>query len=183
MVPISSFRNGDGPCVILIGGCHGDEYEGQIITRTVLNSIEVEDVRGQLIVLPAANAEAVRAARRFSPSDDGNLNAVFPGRAKGTTTERIAHFIETVLMPRAELVVDIHSGGKPIDYFPSAMISGAVDGDRRRRLVELTRSFGLPIAFFVDEEDYTPSSLLGACDRAGVFNISAEMVAEVSLSR
>ncbi|MDH2399130.1 putative deacylase [Bradyrhizobium sp. JR1.5] len=175
MVPITSIRNGDGPCVVVIGGCHGDEYEGQLIARSLLGTVEVEDVRGQLIMLPAANAEAVRAGRRFAPSDDGNLNAVFPGRESGTATERIAHFIETVLMSRAELVVDIHTGGRSIDYFPSAMLSGAIDGDRRRRVVDLTKALGLPVAFFVDEEDYTPSSILGACDRAGVLNISAEI--------
>lgn len=82
MVPVTSIRNGDGPCVVVIGGCHGDEYEGQIIARSLLGAVEVEHVRGQLIVLPAANAKAVRAGRRFSPSDDGNLNAVFPGRKR-----------------------------------------------------------------------------------------------------
>ncbi|UCI32068.1 succinylglutamate desuccinylase/aspartoacylase family protein [Mesorhizobium sp. B4-1-4] len=175
MVPITSIRNGDGPCIIVIGGCHGDEYEGQIIARTALNRIKAEDVRGQLIVLPAANAEAVRIGQRFSASDNGNLNTAFPGSPSGTTTQRIAHFLETFLIPRADVVLDIHSGGKHIDYFPSAMISGAIEGERRQRLIELTRCFGLPVAFFVDEEDYTASSLLGACDRAGVLNITAEI--------
>ncbi|WP_409190209.1 succinylglutamate desuccinylase/aspartoacylase family protein [Bradyrhizobium sp. RDM4] len=92
MVPVTSIRNGDGPCVVVIGGCHGDEYEGQIIARSLLGAVEVEHVRGQLIVLPAANAKAVRAGRRFSPSDDGNLNAVFPGReaARRPSASRIS---------------------------------------------------------------------------------------------
>ncbi|WP_413993261.1 succinylglutamate desuccinylase/aspartoacylase family protein [Labrys okinawensis] len=175
MVPIISMRNGDGPCVVVIGGCHGDEYDGQFLARRLLDTVEIENLRGQLIVLPAANPEAVRVGRRFSPADNGNLNAVFPGKENGTATERIAHFIETVLMPRAELVVDIHGGGRHVNYFSSAMISEAIRGDKRRRVVELTKVLGLPVAFFVDEEDYTSSSLLGACDRAGVMNISAEI--------
>ncbi|MBZ9603024.1 succinylglutamate desuccinylase/aspartoacylase domain-containing protein [Phyllobacterium chamaecytisi] len=175
MIPISSIRNGDGPCVVVIGGCHGDEYEGQFLARRLLDTVEVESLCGQLIVLPAANAEAVRVGQRFSPADNGNLNTVFPGKEKGTATECVAHFIETVLMSRAELVVDIHGGGRHVNYFSSAMISGAVSGDRRSRVIELTKALGLPVAFFVDEEDYSSSSLLGACDRAGVMNISAEI--------
>ncbi|MFB9947517.1 succinylglutamate desuccinylase/aspartoacylase family protein [Rhizobium puerariae] len=183
MVPITSIRRGAGPCVIVIGGCHGDEYEGQLIVRSLLARITPEAVDGQIIVLPAANPAAVRAGRRYAPADNGNLNTAFPGKVDGTATQRIAHFMETVLLPRADLVIDIHSGGKPIDYFPSAMLSGAVEGTRRDELVTLAKSFGLPVAFFVDEEDQTPSSILGACDKAGVLNISAEIGGGGSVER
>ncbi|QRM32367.1 succinylglutamate desuccinylase/aspartoacylase family protein [Microvirga sp. VF16] len=175
MIPVTSVRNGAGPCAIIMGGCHGDEYEGQLVSRSLLADIRPEDVTGQLIILPAANAPAVQAGTRFSPVDGSNLNGVFPGRVDGTPTERIACFIETVLLPRASVMVDIHSGGKPVDYVPSTMISGVLDGERKRELVELVKSFGLPVAFFVDKADYSPSSVLGACDRAGVFNISVEV--------
>ncbi|MGZ9722690.1 phosphonate metabolism protein/1,5-bisphosphokinase (PRPP-forming) PhnN [Rhizobium miluonense] len=175
MVPISSIRRGSGPCVVVMGGCHGDEYEGQIIARLLLASLDPAKVTGQIIILPAANPAAVRAGRRFSPADNGNLNTAFPGKADGTATQRIAHFIESVLLPRSNLVVDIHSGGLPVEYCTSAMMSGAVSGARREKLISLAKAFGLPVAFFVDEEDATPSSVLGACDRVGVLNISAEI--------
>ncbi|TBX97331.1 succinylglutamate desuccinylase/aspartoacylase family protein [Rhizobium laguerreae] len=175
MVPITSIRRGAGPCIIVIGGCHGDEYEGQLIARSLLACVEPESVTGQIIVLPAANPAAVRAGRRYSPADNGNLNTAFPGKIDGTATQRIARFMESVLLPRADLVIDIHSGGKPVQYFPSVMLSAAAQGTRRDELVALVESFGLPVAFFVDKEDQTPSSILGACDRAGVLNISAEI--------
>jgi len=175
MVPITSIKRGAGPCVLVIGGCHGDEYEGQLIARALMARIEPADVTGHIIVMPAANPAAVRAGRRYSPLDNGNLNTAFPGHPAGTATQRIAHFIETVLLPRADLVIDIHSGGTPVDYFPSAMISGAVTGVRRAELIGLVESFGLPVAFFVDDEDQTPASVIGACDRVGTLNISAEI--------
>jgi len=30
-IPVASIKNGDGPCVLIIGGVHGDEYEGQLV--------------------------------------------------------------------------------------------------------------------------------------------------------
>ena len=29
-VPLFSIKRGEGPCCLLLGGCHGDEYEGPI---------------------------------------------------------------------------------------------------------------------------------------------------------
>uniref|UniRef100_UPI0004638808 succinylglutamate desuccinylase/aspartoacylase family protein n=4 Tax=Hyphomicrobiales TaxID=356 RepID=UPI0004638808 len=183
MVPITSFKSGAGPCVLVMGGCHGDEYEGQLIARALLGKLDLSDVTGQLIVMPSANPHAVAAGRRYSPLDDGNLNTAFPGSTTGTSTQRIAHFIETVLLPRADLVIDMHSGGTPVDYIPSVMISNAVEGARRQRLIELVRTFGLPVAFFVDDEDQTPSSVIGACDRTETLNITLEIGGGGSVAR
>jgi predicted deacylase len=180
--PIVSIKNGNGPCVVLIGGCHGDEYEGQVLAAKLASTLKPDEIRGQVVILPAANAAAVEAGRRYSPIDEGNLNRAFPGSAQSTPTGMVAHYIEGTLLPRADLVIDIHSGGNSVEYTPSAMVSHLVERDRMARLIELVRVFGLPISFVVDHADDAPSSVLGACDRAGVFNISAELAGGGSMS-
>ncbi|MFQ5426058.1 MAG: succinylglutamate desuccinylase/aspartoacylase family protein, partial [Gaiellales bacterium] len=69
-------------------------------------------IRGRVIIMPALNLPALLAGQRLSPVDGKNMNRVFPGERNGTITSVIAHYVSTELLPRADAVVDIHSGGK-----------------------------------------------------------------------
>ncbi|MCB2042915.1 MAG: succinylglutamate desuccinylase/aspartoacylase family protein, partial [Rhodoferax sp.] len=82
-IPIAVIRNGDGPTVFLMSGNHGDEYEGQITLAKLIRELEPEQVRGRIIILPAANLPAAMAGTRVSPIDQGNLNRAFPGDPQG----------------------------------------------------------------------------------------------------
>lgn len=98
-VPIVSLRNGDGPTLLLMGGVHGGEYEGQIAIANLARALQAKDIRGRVILLPMANAPAATAGLRTSPIDEGNLNRLFPGDPAGTPSQIIAHYIETQLLP------------------------------------------------------------------------------------
>ena len=76
-IPIASLKNGDGPRVLLMGGTHGDEYEGQVILSSLIRTLPLDQVTGQIIILPMANFPAAEAGLRTSPLDDGNLNRAF----------------------------------------------------------------------------------------------------------
>ena len=101
-----------GTTIVAIGGTHGDEYEGPVGLKNLINALDPTAlVAGRLIVLPTLNVPAFRAGKRDSPHDGLNMNRVFPGDAAGTITRRIAHFMTTEVLPRADVVIDIHSGG------------------------------------------------------------------------
>src|SRR5258708_17934375 len=78
-IPVAVFKNGAGPRILLLGGVHGDEFEGQMMLMKLMRSLDIDNVRGQLIILSAANAPAAFAGRRTSPLDDNNLNLQYPG--------------------------------------------------------------------------------------------------------
>ncbi len=40
LVPIATIANGDGPTVLVSGGNHGNEYEGQIACLRLIDEIE-----------------------------------------------------------------------------------------------------------------------------------------------
>ena len=147
-VPLVSIRNGAGPTVLLMSGVHGDEYEGQVALTRLIRSLEPAEVSGQVIILPMANFPAAKAGTRVSPIDDLNLNRVFPGDAAGRPTEKLAHYIETQLMPRADYVFDLHSGGASLHYLPTAILGWTEDAEDRRRQIEVARIFGTPFACF-----------------------------------
>ncbi len=119
-VPIGVIAGGPGPTALVTAGVHGDEYEGLVIARRLLRDLDPEQVKGRIIVMPAVNLPAVRAAARVSPIDGGNMNRAFPGGTGGPTA-LIADFIERRLLPEVDVAVDLHSGGTQSIYSPCAM--------------------------------------------------------------
>src|ERR1700712_15851 len=121
-LPMVVLQNGTGPTALFVSGTHGDEYEGQVALCNLARSLRPEAIQGRVILLPAANLPAALAGRRTSPIDDGNLNRLFPGDPDGSVTEQIAWFVEHELVARADMVVDLHSGGSSLMYVPSALM-------------------------------------------------------------
>ncbi|MDB5848163.1 MAG: putative deacylase [Rhodoferax sp.] len=150
-IPVASIRNfshGEGPVVIVSAGTHGDEYEGQIIVSKLIREIEPAMIKGQLILLPMANAPAAEAGLRTSPLDDGNLNRLYPGDPLGTPTQIIAHYIEHTLLARAQLMLDLHSGGSSLLYDGANMMGlEPRDAAEETYVTGLLEAFGLPRAF------------------------------------
>ncbi|UVK41345.1 N(2)-acetyl-L-2,4-diaminobutanoate deacetylase DoeB [Mesorhizobium sp. AR10] len=118
MIPICVIRNGKGPAALLTGGNHGDEYEGPLALYDLARTLDPRHVSGTVIIVPAMNYPAFRAGTRTSPIDKGNLNRSFPGRPDGTVTEKIADYFQRELLPRSDIALDFHSGGKTLDFVP-----------------------------------------------------------------
>jgi N-alpha-acetyl-L-2,4-diaminobutyrate deacetylase len=120
LIPVTVIKNGDGPTALFAGGNHGDEYEGPIALLDLARNLEPSEITGRVILLPMMNYPAVRAGRRTSPIDGGNLNRLFPGKPDGTITQKIADYVTATLLPQADVVVDLHSGGKTLEFVPYA---------------------------------------------------------------
>src|SRR5258708_39942778 len=110
-MPSAVIKNGKGPTLLTMSGNHGDEYEGQVTNTKRIRRLEARDVKGRVIVLPAANFPAAMAGVPTSPVDAGNLNRSFPGDPGRPPPRMIAHFIGTVPFPMAGLGSDPHFGG------------------------------------------------------------------------
>lgn len=149
-VPMICIRNGSGPTALLTAGTHGDEYEGQIallrLARDLARDLAQVRLSGRVILLPALNRPAVLAGRRNSPLDGGNLNRVFPGDPEGGPTDMIAHYVASELFPRADLVIDLHSGGSSLDYLPMALARPGRDETARAAQHRLLKSFAAPLS-------------------------------------
>ena len=175
-IPVASIRNGAGPKVLLMAGNHGDEYEGQILLSRLIREVEPAMVRGQMVILPMANFPAADAGLRTSPIDQGNLNRTFPGDPLGSPTEVIAHYIETVLLAGADLLVDLHSGGSSLLYHQANML--AVDGktaDDKAKLRALFTALGLPHALFLEVGEGPGYFSSSAAKRQGAMAITTEL--------
>jgi len=145
-VPITLFRNGDGPSILLTAGTHGDEYEGQVVLTRLVQRLQAEDIRGTLIVIPALNAPAAIAGTRVSPLDGGNLNREYPGDPNGGPTAKIADYMTTRIVPMVDVVGDFHGGGASLAYRPhaSTQYHPDADPDLKRRSLDAVCALGVP---------------------------------------
>jgi len=173
-IPVACVANGDGPTALLLAGNHGEEYEGQVILSNLIRDLAPDDVAGRIIILPMANFPAAAAGRRTSPIDDGNLNRRFPGDPTGGVTDVIAHFIEEVLAPRADILFDLHSGGSSLTYLPTAFLAAPPDDTQRTDRRALLQAFGLPFGLFY-ESDPTTTFSSGAAARKGLTSVMTEL--------
>jgi len=173
-MPIAVIKNGKGPTVLSMSGNHGDEYEGQIANSKLIRNLDPKEVRGRVIVLPMANFPAAHAGMRTSPIDQGNLNRSFPGDPNGTPTWMISHYIETELFPRADLVMDLHSGGSSLNYIPSALARIRGDKKKDKKTMELLEAFAAPISYITNALGENRTST-AAAERAGTMIIGTEL--------
>ena len=176
LVPVTVVNRGSGPTALVMAGNHGDEYPGQVATLRLMRALASapDKVTGRVILIPALNVPASKAATRLSPLDGKNLNRSFPGRADGTPTEMIAHFLTTVLFPLANIVIDMHTGGRSLDFYPCAHMHLVDDRRQRRQMVEGTLAWGSDFAFLYT--DVAGSGLLPVeAERQGKIVITTEM--------
>jgi len=173
-VPIISLKGGDGPVLLLIGGTHGDEFEGPSVIMRLIHLLEPSEIHGQVIAIPALNAPAVLSSSRVSPLDGANLNRAFPGEFAGGPTAMLAHFLETEILPRCDAVIDMHSGGKASYFQPCALPTHCDDQTLAAKNMNLAQVFGLPLIWRLGAHNDN-RSVNSAAERAGVAMIATEL--------
>lgn len=147
LLPIAKLGDNDGPTTMIFGGNHGDEYEGPVTLMKLVRDWSERPVRGSVIVVPMLNQPAVLSGTRLSPVDGMNMNRAFPGQEDGSLTSRIAHFVATRLIPRADLVIDIHSGGSSMHMLPSVNMHDLEPGRQMVEMMEAGKYWGAPYVF------------------------------------
>jgi predicted deacylase len=100
-----------GPVLALIAGTHGMEYVPIVALQRMRDRIDPRTLKGTVIMVHVANMPSFLGRTiYYSPVDGKNLNRVYPGKADGTISERIADTITREVIARATHVVDLHCG-------------------------------------------------------------------------
>ncbi|MDB4743875.1 succinylglutamate desuccinylase/aspartoacylase family protein, partial [Planctomicrobium sp.] len=136
-----------GPTVLILGGNHGDEYQGQIAAMKLARELTPEMVTGRVILIPSLNFPAAQAATRLSPLDGMNMNRAFPGEEEGSVTSQIAHYLTTVLFALSDVVIDIHSGGRSMEFVPCAHMHLVEDLNQRKKMLAAMLAWNTDFAF------------------------------------
>ena len=100
-----------GPVLALIAGTHGMEYVPIIALQRMRDAIDARTLKGTIVMVHVANMPSFLGRTiYYSPIDGKNLNRVYPGKADGTISERIADVITREVIGRATHVIDLHCG-------------------------------------------------------------------------
>jgi predicted deacylase len=139
--PVVRFGSGQSPRVLFIAGIHGDEPEGPaacIKLSRILAELSPADFSGSVAIVPFANRLAIEQGRRTNPADSRDLNRCF-GKPVLTESHVLAQTIETELMAWADIIVDLHSGGRGYSFVSHLEWiggEGAAPGGRVRELMD-----------------------------------------------
>lgn len=173
-IPIVVLANGKGPTLLFTGGVHGDEYEGQIAVSRLAATLRAEDIQGRIILLPMVNVPAALNDTRLSPIDNRDLNRCFPGNPRGTFSDMLAHFIDSVILPHVDISVDVHTAGHSMDAALSTNMHYVADAGLRARTLAAAAAFGAPynVVFWGVDEGAT---LTSAVERRGILSIGTEL--------
>ncbi len=109
---------GDRPRLAVVAGIHGDEGEGIAALMELWKDISPIDLRGRLVIVPVANPTAFAADSRCSPLDGLDLNRIFPGRADGAASEKVAFRLFEEVLSKVDFVFSMHSWSKNGEVIP-----------------------------------------------------------------
>jgi predicted deacylase len=139
-IPITVYKGSKpGPVLALTAGIHGYEYPPIL----ALQRLQIKKLAGTLIVVHIANMPSFLGRTvYFSPLDGKNLNRVFPGRADGTESERIAHAITTNVIDKCDYLLDLHCGDGNESLRPYVYQTLTGDEAFDKRIAELVMHFG-----------------------------------------
>jgi uncharacterized protein len=111
-IPVTVFHGRrSGPVLAVTAGVHGYEFPPILAAQQLLERIDASRLSGTVILVRLAHVAAFEERLPFvNPFDRKNLNRVFPGRADGTQSERIAWALTTEVIRRCDVHVELHSG-------------------------------------------------------------------------
>jgi predicted deacylase len=161
----------DGPRIAILGGVHGDEYEGIVAAASVWHDTDPADLCGSLIVASVANPPAFEAGVRASPLDGLNLARTFPGSPTGSVTERIAHMLSESVIKPSDFLFDLHSAGQ---HYAMPLLAGAyaADNELGRQCEAAALAFGAPV--YWAHPDVAAGRSLTVAVQAGIPNMYVE---------
>ncbi len=140
-IPITVVRGTEpGPTLFLTGATHGDEINGVAIVRRLLDNIEPDQIKGNIIGVPVVNRFGFGNQERYLP-DRRDLNRFFPGEPAGSMASRIADALFRNVIAISDVGIDLHTAAQGQSNL--CHVRGDADKPEVR---ELMRAFGTPIA-------------------------------------
>jgi len=133
-----------GPVLGLVAGTHGYEYSPILAMQRFPHKVNLSELSGTVLIVHVANMPSFLGRTiYYSPVDGKNLNRVYPGKADGTSSERIAYAITREIIERSDYLVDLHCGDgnealRPYTYW---MTSGTPEVNEKSKQMAL--AFGL----------------------------------------
>ncbi len=133
-----------GPLVLVTAGVHGGEYPGIEAAIRFARDLDPKQVSGRVAIVHIYGISAFHARQQYLVPEDGkNPNRVFPGRATGTVSERMASTLMETLAGGASAWIDLHGGDIHEALEPFTIYSDGAAPDVVARARAMAEAFGI----------------------------------------
>ena len=167
-LPVMVLRGAEpGPVCYIGSAFHGDEINGVEVVGRLARELDLRDLRGTIILVPAQNPLSLQVQHRYmvghllkSPLDQSPADpwVCFPGDPEGNMASLIAHRIHTELMRKADIMVDIHTPTTGGRYAPFAFLPPGSAGDTVDESERLAKAFGADFVLASHDGVYVQST-------------------------
>lgn len=143
----------------IMGNIRGNEVQQLYVCSQLIKRLKEVEAAGkiaegyQIMVIPSANPYSMNIGKRFWPTDNTDINRMFPGYDKGETTQRIAAGIFEAIQGY-RFGIQLSSFYMPGNFTPHVrmMKTGFED-------VELAKKFGMPYVVVRNPRPYDTTTL------------------------
>lgn len=134
----------DGPTLLVTAGVHGGEYPSVEAAIRFGKELDPAQLSGTVIVMSPVSLNAFHARQAFIVPEDGkNLNRVFPGKATGSISERMAFTIMNDVVPYIQAWIDMHGGDIPEALVPFGGYIITKNENVNQQARSMSEAFGL----------------------------------------
>lgn len=135
-----------GPVLALIAGVHGYEYPPILALQRLAKKIDPGKISGSIIMVHVANMPSfMQRTIYYNPYDGVNLNRAFPGKEKGTSSERIAYHLTKEVIDKCDVLIDMHCGDGNEDLISYLYNTKVGDPELDARTRALAEAYGLKV--------------------------------------
>ena len=137
----------EGKTVTISAGVHSREYVGMEAVNRLASELEPEQICGRLRLIHAVNYNGlIRRSSDVCPEDGKNLNRAFPGDDSGSSTQRLAAFLEREVIADSDAIMDLHSGGFCEGLTPHLYFHGVCKPEINQASQEMATYVNVPYA-------------------------------------
>jgi predicted deacylase len=160
-----------GKTILITSGVHGGEYPCIETAIQLAKEIDPAEVSGMILIIHPVNPAAFLARMQYyGPYDGKNLNRVFPGKATGTVSERIAYQVHQ-FQQAADFYLDLHGGDIHEGLVPFVIYSKLGDAAKAEQSRLASALLGFPYVV----GSVSDNGSIGAAAKAGTPGFLAEL--------
>lgn len=172
----------------IVGNTRGNEYQQIYICSQLVKKLKELEARGricpghEIMVVPSANPYSMNIEKRFWPTDNTDINRMFPGYGLGETTQRIAAGVFAAVTGY-RYGIQFPSFYMPGDFTPHVRIMRT-----GRDYVDKAGEFGLPYIVTRNSRPYDTTTLnynwqIWETDAFSLYSTTTERIDEEGAER
>lgn len=157
---VTGFRFGEGEkSACIVGAMRGDEVQQMYVCARLVEALKKLEAQGaiaegkEIMVIPSINHASMNIGKRFWPTDNTDINRMFPGYDLGETTQRIADGLFKQLQGY-QYGVSLTSFYMMGDIIPHVRIMDLGYHD-----LDLAKAFGMPYVLLRQPHPYDSTTL------------------------